>query len=263
MSSTPYAQAPNPLLGTEMADASIYQFNPQQLFCVCKNPYVPGQFMIQCDGCNDWYHGMCSGITPEQANKMETFFCRRCRYRGSKRRVQEEPSDHLEPVDTVRILAQWEAEDEMRRLEKQQERILKRQNIRPELIRHLESILKQAISLSENYIADKIALIKTQGKDRFSSEVSELPDLQLALIEIRDLLTNSNQLRTMTMQIEQSMFDNFKSERCKAYREQYKSIRDKLLAPQENDFRLRVLRGIIPGRDLGNMNYKLTQNPIK
>jgi transposase InsO family protein len=49
----------------------------EELFCVCNGPDL-GQFMLQCDGCDDWFHGECVNMTEEDAQGEETFFCPRC-----------------------------------------------------------------------------------------------------------------------------------------------------------------------------------------
>ena len=28
-----------------------------ELYCVCRQPYKTDQFMIECDICNEWFHG--------------------------------------------------------------------------------------------------------------------------------------------------------------------------------------------------------------
>ncbi len=45
-------------------------------YCVCRQPY--DGFMIGCDGCEEWYHGTCVGITQEQAQKFDKYVCVRC-----------------------------------------------------------------------------------------------------------------------------------------------------------------------------------------
>ncbi len=45
-------------------------------YCVCRQPYEG--FMIGCDGCEEWYHGPCVGITQEQAAKFDKYVCVRC-----------------------------------------------------------------------------------------------------------------------------------------------------------------------------------------
>jgi hypothetical protein len=45
-------------------------------YCVCRQPYEG--FMIGCDGCEEWYHGTCVGITEDQAEKFDKYVCVRC-----------------------------------------------------------------------------------------------------------------------------------------------------------------------------------------
>jgi len=45
-------------------------------YCVCRQPYEG--FMIGCDGCEEWYHGPCVGISQEQAQKFDKYVCVRC-----------------------------------------------------------------------------------------------------------------------------------------------------------------------------------------
>ena len=45
-------------------------------YCICRLPYEG--FMIGCDGCEEWYHGACVGVTEEQANKVDKYVCLRC-----------------------------------------------------------------------------------------------------------------------------------------------------------------------------------------
>ncbi|XP_046841097.1 lysine-specific demethylase 7A-like [Xenia sp. Carnegie-2017] len=48
------------------------------LYCICRQPYDEMQFMIQCDACDDWFHGSCVGIEEYQANDIERYHCPRC-----------------------------------------------------------------------------------------------------------------------------------------------------------------------------------------
>ena len=47
------------------------------IYCVCKGPYT-GSFMIQCDSCREWFHGVCVGVTSEQAKTIDTYECPQC-----------------------------------------------------------------------------------------------------------------------------------------------------------------------------------------
>jgi len=45
-------------------------------YCICRRPY--DGFMIGCDECEEWYHGLCIGISESQAEKFEKYICLRC-----------------------------------------------------------------------------------------------------------------------------------------------------------------------------------------
>ena len=49
----------------------------QKEYCVCKKPYG-GRFMIQCDYCEEWYHGSCVNITVSDALEIDKYKCKAC-----------------------------------------------------------------------------------------------------------------------------------------------------------------------------------------
>ena len=46
-------------------------------YCLCQKPY-DGRFMVQCDVCDEWYHGSCIDITPQEAEQLDKFICPGC-----------------------------------------------------------------------------------------------------------------------------------------------------------------------------------------
>ncbi|CAF0999548.1 unnamed protein product [Didymodactylos carnosus] len=57
---------------------ALTQRAKERLYCVCRTPYDESKFYIGCDICQDWYHGKCVGITPDDAEKFEVYVCPRC-----------------------------------------------------------------------------------------------------------------------------------------------------------------------------------------
>ncbi|VDI61792.1 COMPASS component SPP1 [Mytilus galloprovincialis] len=47
------------------------------IYCICRKG-DQGAFMIQCDLCDDWYHGTCVNVTPEVAETFATYHCPKC-----------------------------------------------------------------------------------------------------------------------------------------------------------------------------------------
>lgn len=56
---------------------SIEEEDADQIYCLCRKP-DDGEFMIQCNYCEDWFHGQCVQLTPELADTIRAFKCPRC-----------------------------------------------------------------------------------------------------------------------------------------------------------------------------------------
>ncbi|XP_071960096.1 histone lysine demethylase PHF8-like isoform X2 [Antedon mediterranea] len=48
------------------------------VYCICKQPYDVSLFMIECNVCNDWFHGSCVGVREDQCNEIEEYHCPNC-----------------------------------------------------------------------------------------------------------------------------------------------------------------------------------------
>ena len=46
-------------------------------YYMCRKPWQ-GRFMIQCDSCNEWYHGSCANVTVTDALDIAEFKCPVC-----------------------------------------------------------------------------------------------------------------------------------------------------------------------------------------
>jgi hypothetical protein len=46
------------------------------VYCICRG--VEEGLMIQCDGCDEWFHGICISVTQEEADAMESYICALC-----------------------------------------------------------------------------------------------------------------------------------------------------------------------------------------
>ncbi|XP_046575592.1 PHD finger protein ALFIN-LIKE 7-like [Haliotis rubra] len=47
------------------------------VYCPCRQP-DDGGFMIACDGCDEWFHGACVGVTETMAEAMDEYHCPTC-----------------------------------------------------------------------------------------------------------------------------------------------------------------------------------------
>mmetsp|Transcript_22205 Transcript_22205/g.73085 ORF Transcript_22205/g.73085 Transcript_22205/m.73085 type:complete len:108 (-) Transcript_22205:72-395(-) len=51
----------------------------EEVYCICRQGYEEGEFMIECDHCKEWFHGSCVGVEEEAAEEWETWTCDKCR----------------------------------------------------------------------------------------------------------------------------------------------------------------------------------------
>ncbi|XP_047049688.1 chromatin remodeling protein EBS-like [Lolium rigidum] len=75
--------------------AATGAFTPDRVavYCKCEMPYNPDDLMVQCEGCKDWFHPTCMGMTIEQAKKLDNFLCADCaKENGTKRPSNSYPS---------------------------------------------------------------------------------------------------------------------------------------------------------------------------
>lgn len=70
-----WRENPQPLNDSMNEDDKVY--------CVCRKRFE-GRFMIQCDFCNEWYHGSCINISPSEAVTIDKFKCEDCRKRNAR-----------------------------------------------------------------------------------------------------------------------------------------------------------------------------------
>eukprot|EP00729_Bicosta_minor_P002733 gene2733-2203_t len=49
------------------------------VYCVCRRPAGEGETMLQCDGCDDWFHITCIGLSEEEAQQIASYICRGCK----------------------------------------------------------------------------------------------------------------------------------------------------------------------------------------
>ncbi|XP_063288723.1 histone lysine demethylase PHF8 isoform X2 [Pelobates fuscus] len=80
------------------------------VYCLCRLPYDVTRFMIECDVCQDWFHGSCVGVEEEKASEIDLYHCPNCeithgpsvmkRRRGVKQQDAALSKDLGKPVQT-------------------------------------------------------------------------------------------------------------------------------------------------------------------
>ncbi|KAI8511679.1 Lsd1/2 complex PHD finger containing protein Phf2 [Branchiostoma belcheri] len=50
----------------------------EPLYCICRQPYDVTRFMIECDVCENWFHGSCVGVEEHQAADIDKYHCPNC-----------------------------------------------------------------------------------------------------------------------------------------------------------------------------------------
>lgn len=72
-------------------------FTPDRVavYCKCEMPYNPDDLMVQCEGCKDWFHPICMGMTIDEAKKLDPFLCSDCSSEDDAKRPLN--SFHVEP----------------------------------------------------------------------------------------------------------------------------------------------------------------------
>ncbi|KAF9326481.1 hypothetical protein BG006_010096 [Podila minutissima] len=50
----------------------------RDVYCICRGPYDGVEFMIACDRCEEWFHGRCIGLKPQDAKKSNHYYCETC-----------------------------------------------------------------------------------------------------------------------------------------------------------------------------------------
>ncbi|XP_050632821.1 histone lysine demethylase PHF8 isoform X3 [Macaca thibetana thibetana] len=73
---------PAPLDTTNLAGRTTLQGRAKMasvpVYCLCRLPYDVTRFMIECDMCQDWFHGSCVGVEEEKAADIDLYHCPNC-----------------------------------------------------------------------------------------------------------------------------------------------------------------------------------------
>uniref|UniRef100_A0A665VYJ0 PHD finger protein 8 n=1 Tax=Echeneis naucrates TaxID=173247 RepID=A0A665VYJ0_ECHNA len=72
------------------------------VYCLCRLPYDVTRFMIECDICQDWFHGSCVGVEEDKAAEIDLYHCPNCQvtHGPSVSKLQLLRRDPCRPVKT-------------------------------------------------------------------------------------------------------------------------------------------------------------------
>ncbi|XP_074270143.1 chromatin remodeling protein EBS-like [Silene latifolia] len=90
--------------------AATGAFTPDRVavYCKCEMPYNPDDLMVQCEGCKDWFHPSCMGMSIEEAKKLDHFLCSDCV-------AEDEPKRGSNSFSVVSQLADGKTENKRRK----------------------------------------------------------------------------------------------------------------------------------------------------
>ncbi|XP_077569294.1 CXXC-type zinc finger protein 1a isoform X2 [Stigmatopora nigra] len=93
-------------LGKDVDRGRVSMEKPRgPVYCICRRPDI-NCFMIGCDGCAEWFHGNCVGVSEKAAKAIRVWFCPSCRegdpslaikYRQKKAKSVELEEDDSSP----------------------------------------------------------------------------------------------------------------------------------------------------------------------
>ncbi|KAM4610872.1 histone lysine demethylase PHF8 [Polymixia lowei] len=82
------------------------------VYCLCRLPYDVTRFMIECDICQDWFHGSCVGVEENKAAEIDLYHCPNCQVthgpsvmrkrRGGHKQADSGPAGGRDPSRPVK-----------------------------------------------------------------------------------------------------------------------------------------------------------------
>lgn len=59
-----------------------FNLNSEEVYCICRRPDHGGELMINCDGCDEWFHFRCMKLDPSYSKLIARFYCKFCQWKG-------------------------------------------------------------------------------------------------------------------------------------------------------------------------------------
>eukprot|EP01083_Nonionella_stella_P108918 317084_1 len=87
----------------------------EELYCFCRKPYRVDEFMVGCDGCDEWYHPNCVRTTEQIVAALDQYFCPPCLARDqTKKDAQESQLQRIEHARIDALRTQEESGEQQR-----------------------------------------------------------------------------------------------------------------------------------------------------
>ncbi|KFM62672.1 PHD finger protein 3, partial [Stegodyphus mimosarum] len=89
---------------SQPASDSSSEDDPEKLWCICRKPHND-RFMIQCDACEDWFHGSCVNVTRQLGRQLEKlnkeWKCPNCQQKEQMITLESKPSTENSSTSAV------------------------------------------------------------------------------------------------------------------------------------------------------------------
>ncbi|XP_035215232.1 death-inducer obliterator 1-like, partial [Stegodyphus dumicola] len=86
------------------ASDSSSEDDPEKLWCICRKPHND-RFMIQCDACEDWFHGSCVNVTRQLGRQLEKlkkeWKCPNCQQKEQMITLESKPTTENSSTSAV------------------------------------------------------------------------------------------------------------------------------------------------------------------
>jgi len=236
------------------------------LYCVCRGR-DDGSFMICCESCENWFHGVCVGIREKDGPNVDAYYCQKCDAAGKgktawkiitkkrslsvaidddglylpkklKRTPEEEAVYLKEKAEKQRKL-----EEEMRK--RREESLAKRQREEAERLRLKAELQKQSVeAMQKRRDHFKELFVKSIGEGcRFDIESNE--NSEEALQKLKD---QNNHIQKSAM-IEEALYNLHKelnTDHARHFRNLVFNLKDK----KNSSLRKRIIDGELSAFDL-------------
>ena len=205
-------------------------------YCFCNKPLSYDSFMIQCDLCDEWYHGKCVKITQAEGAAMGDWTCFRCRGMPFPLPIHKDPKlmwkdimKDSKPFDSKkkRPTVEVDFEDEDEPISS----VLARRSSSEKLKKHVATTLLTPRKLSAKYVDARTKA----GLSRPPATAENVKQIRLKIVKVLAEVLS----RTLAEQIESELFKLFRSTN-EDYRARFRDMIQNLKDFKNPKFRERV-----------------------